>query len=42
MIFADRDDLYLQPCQTVWGWLGDDTGRVIDSDGEYHRAMPWS
>lgn len=43
MIFADRDDADLQPCQLAYGWLADpETGTTTDSAAATARGMIWS
>ncbi len=39
VIFMPRTTAALQPCQKVWGWLGESDGRCTDSDGNSVPAM---
>lgn len=40
IIFADRDNAGLQPCQyNLYGWLGDANGTVTDSDSNVTQAI---
>jgi hypothetical protein len=40
--FRERSHSGLQDCQTIYGWLGDNTGFASDSAGERYRAFTWS
>jgi hypothetical protein len=40
--FCDWDDADIQPCQEVYGWLGNEDGLIIDVDAAESRGMSWS
>jgi hypothetical protein len=42
VIFADRNDANLTPCQENYGWIGDSDGLVQDSTAQNHRAITFS
>lgn len=42
VIYAPRDDASIQPSQHVFGWLGDESGKIYDSASTPYRAMAWS
>jgi hypothetical protein len=39
--FSEYDDADLQPCQTVWGYLGDEDGMINDGVSD-SQGMTWS
>ncbi len=41
VIFMPRTTAALQPCQEIFGYLGDATGRTEDSAGDPQPAMSW-
>jgi hypothetical protein len=42
VIFADRDNANIQPCQLLYGFLGDSNGKVQDSGATDHSAIVWT
>jgi len=40
--FCDWNDADIQPCQEVYGWLGDEDGMIVDVDTNKSRCMTWS
>jgi len=40
--FCDWDHASIQPCQQVYGWLGDEDGMIANNDGDKSRCISWS